>query len=373
MISFWEKNSFLNYDYVIIGGGILGLSVAASIKEKDRNAEIVILEKGILPTGASTKNAGFLCFGSLTEILADIKMNGEENAVRLVEERWKGLNILKNRLGEENIDFENYGGYELIGESHLSSLEKIGYVNALLKDIFQSDAFELKNEKIGEFGFGNDLVKAISYCKFESQIDTGKMMRAFLKYTGELGVLYLTGCNVIKIENKEAIVCHNIIDEKLHFRGKKIIICTNSFSSDLYSKSGINPGRGQVIITEPIEDLRFKGVFHIDEGYYYFRNYEKRVIFGGGRNLDFESEATSEFNYNEYILNDLIEKLKNIILPGTDFKIADKWTGIMGFSGDKLPSVKEISEGVYFVHSCNGMGIALSGYMGERVLQFVKL
>ena len=34
MLSYWEKNSFLNYDVAIIGSGILGLSTACEIKER---------------------------------------------------------------------------------------------------------------------------------------------------------------------------------------------------------------------------------------------------------------------------------------------------------------------------------------------------
>ena len=37
----------------------------ASSSKKDAKAKIVILEKGLFPQGASTKNAGFACFGSL--------------------------------------------------------------------------------------------------------------------------------------------------------------------------------------------------------------------------------------------------------------------------------------------------------------------
>ena len=64
MLSFWEKNSLTEYDYIIIGGGIVGMSTAAEIKEKAPNASVLILEKGTFPQGASSKNAGFACFGS---------------------------------------------------------------------------------------------------------------------------------------------------------------------------------------------------------------------------------------------------------------------------------------------------------------------
>jgi gamma-glutamylputrescine oxidase len=47
------------------------------LKDDPKN-KIIILERGIFSSGASTKNAGFAIFGSLTEILDDIKTMGKE-------------------------------------------------------------------------------------------------------------------------------------------------------------------------------------------------------------------------------------------------------------------------------------------------------
>jgi hypothetical protein len=48
----------------------------------------------MLPQGASTKNAGFACFGSLSEIIDDLKSHSEEgNSTR--SKRWKGLQLLR--------------------------------------------------------------------------------------------------------------------------------------------------------------------------------------------------------------------------------------------------------------------------------------
>ena len=108
--SFWENQSYFNnLDLIIIGSGIVGLSTAISFKEKHKKAKILILEKGILPYGASTKNAGFACFGSVSELLSDLKKNDEDTVWNTVEMRIKGLELLKKRLGEKNIDFKEYG------------------------------------------------------------------------------------------------------------------------------------------------------------------------------------------------------------------------------------------------------------------------
>lgn len=43
---------------------LVGLSVGCSVLEKHPNKKVVILERGVIPTGASTKNAGFICSNS---------------------------------------------------------------------------------------------------------------------------------------------------------------------------------------------------------------------------------------------------------------------------------------------------------------------
>ena len=69
-ISFWEKDTFLNNtDIIIIGSGIVGLNAAIHLKEQNPTLKIIVVERGSLPCGASTKNAGFACFGSMSELI----------------------------------------------------------------------------------------------------------------------------------------------------------------------------------------------------------------------------------------------------------------------------------------------------------------
>ena len=72
-----------------------------------------------------------------------------------------------------------------------------------------------------------------------------------------------------------------------------------------------------------------------DKGYYYFRNIEDRILLGGGRNLDFETETTTAFGETEIVQNKLEQLLKEVILPNHDFKIAHRWSGIMGLGNSK--------------------------------------
>jgi gamma-glutamylputrescine oxidase len=87
-LSYWERKTWLaNIDFAIIGSGIVGLNCALSLRKKFPKSKIVIFEKGMLPSGASTKNAGFACYGSLSEILDDLDSHSEEEVISIIKNR----------------------------------------------------------------------------------------------------------------------------------------------------------------------------------------------------------------------------------------------------------------------------------------------
>ncbi|MEQ9167190.1 MAG: FAD-dependent oxidoreductase [Fulvivirga sp.] len=371
MLSYWEKESFVNYDHIIIGSGIVGLSTAISIKEKKPDAEILVLERGILPTGASTKNAGFACFGSLTELLEDIKVLGETDTLALVNERWEGLKKLRGRVGDDNMDYLSYGGYELMRDAELPYLKAIDQVNEMLLPLFKQPVFSIDDKKIKSFGFNSDEIKSVVVNPFEGQIHTGKMMKSLLALAYKLNIKVLTGTEVLSFEDdgtEVSVIAKNMVtNSDITFKAGKVAICTNAFTNKLVPDLDINPGRGIVLVTKPLSKLPFQGVFHIDKGYYYFRNEGSRVIFGGGRNIDFEGETTTKFEINERIIAELKKQLKDVILPSTPFEVDHTWAGIMAFGANKQPIYKKHSANVHLGVRLGGMGVAIGSRMGEKL------
>lgn len=380
MLSFWEQQSFLKYDYIIVGSGIVGLSTAISLKENHPNASVLVLEQGVFPTGASTKNAGFGCFGSVTELLSDIDIMGEEAVLKLVERRWSGLHKLQSRLGAEAMGRKNFGGSELLlkGEKYealnANALEKIEYVNELLRPLFGNEKVftHLPTSKINELGFDTNQVAHLIFTPYEFQIHTGNMMRSLLQYAAQKGVEVINGCQVTAIEdngNKVALKAKGTLgQQEIVFTANKTAICTNAFTQKLLPTLDIKPGRGIVLVTKPIAHLKFKGTYHFDEGYYYFRNFENRVIFGGGRNLDFEGETTDSFELNQRIVDHLHHKLSSVILPRQPFEIDHTWAGIMAFGqSGKSPILENASENVVIGTRLNGMGVALGSTIGNEI------
>lgn len=237
----------------------------------------------------------------------------------------------------------------------------------LRQAIGEAKTYSAANNKISDFGFAK--VSRIIYNPFEGQLNTGKMMRALLQRVYEAGILVLNACPVTDIQQQSKHI--HIATSQGDFKAGKIILATNAFASQLFPELQVMPGRGQVLVTKPVAGLRLNGTYHFDEGYYYFRNIDGRVLFGGGRNLDFETEATWEFGHTDKVKQKLSAILSEVILPGQPHEIDYWWSGIMGFGDDISPIVKQVQPGVFCAVRCNGMGVAMGSLVGEEVAALV--
>jgi gamma-glutamylputrescine oxidase len=374
-ISVWEKESFYApKDVIIVGSGLVGLWCAWHLKKNDPKLSVAIIDRGIIPTGASTRNAGFACFGSVTELADDAERFGEDSMLQLVEMRYKGLQRIRKEFKESAIDFELCGGYELFHEIAMEKIPVLAYqtdrLNTLLHEITgKKRTFKQADDKIDELGLHE--VEHLIENKMEGYLHSGKLCQALLQAVQSMGVTVL---NAIEISGLEKANDHIELytNQFINFKAGKVLICTNAFARQLLPDLDIVPARGQVLVTSPIKNLPLKGTFHFDAGYYYFRNLGNRVLLGGARNKAFEEEATTELTTTDTIQQELEYFLSTYILPGYTYTITDRWSGIMGMGNEKLPIVKEVSPQVFCAVRMSGMGVALAPVIGEQMAKLLR-
>jgi glycine/D-amino acid oxidase-like deaminating enzyme len=375
MISYWQKTAWVECDYAVVGAGIIGLSAALSLKEREPRARVVVVERGLFPQGASVRNAGFACFGSLTEILHDCALNGKEQTARLVAMRYEGLQRLRARLGDDACGFEHCGGGELLFERNLGALERLEEINDLLAPIFGRSPFYRDDRALHDFGFEPRHVKALVRTDFEGQIHSGLAVRGLAELAEERGVRLLWGVELAAAESGPTgaeLTLKTALEHSTLRAAEGAALCANAAIADFAPELGITPARGQILLTKPLPLVRFRGAFHFNEGFYYFRHLAAkdgmRILFGGGRNLDAETERTNENALNPLIQNELERLLRELIAPRETEQIAieTRWSGIMGFSPDKTPIIRRISDKVVVGFGCNGMGVALGSLIGEQ-------
>jgi glycine/D-amino acid oxidase-like deaminating enzyme len=143
-------------------------------------------------------------------------------------------------------------------------------------------------------------------------------------------------------------------------------LCSNGFAQQLLPNLEVAPARNQVLVTHPVPNLKVEGCFHYDRGYFYFRNLDGRILLGGGRNLDFEVEKTTEFGTNDRIRTALLDLLHTVICPDQEVEVDIWWTGIMGLGPVKKPIVERVSPHVVAAVRLSGMGVAIGSFVGTE-------
>lgn len=367
--SFWELKQYLqDIDLVVVGSGIVGLTTAIFYRKQHPSAKVIVLEKGFLPSGASTKNAGFACFGSPSEILSDLKNSSEDDVYQLIKERINGLCELRSLIGDQNLVYDSCGGYEVFTQKDNELFEQCqSFISAANKElqtrIGLTETYSIVDNRITDFGFAG--VEHLLLNKYEGALDTGKMMAYLIKLATQLDITILNG---LEVSGFVDATCHVEVNLKndLALKCRKLHIATNGFAASLLPHLDIKPARAQVLITSPITNLKVKGTFNMDEGFYYFRNVGNRVLFGGGRQLDIEGETNTNLVTTKAIQCTLDELLKTMILPNSDYEIEHRWSGIMGIGKTKQAIVKHISGNVTCAVRLGGMGVAIGTKIGKR-------
>jgi glycine/D-amino acid oxidase-like deaminating enzyme len=369
-LSYWEKREFFNQiDFLIVGAGIVGYSTAINLRKLNPNSKIVLIERGYLPTGASSKNAGFTCFGSPSEIMDDLKNCKEDLVWQTVQMRFDGLKELFQIVQNHDIGYEKNGSWELIKNNDTQiDNQFIKYLNDKCEKLFHvKNVYKEDTTSFRKFGFKN--IQTTYFNSEEGQLDTGKLIRALHWEANLKGIISLFGIELLSYEeNRQSVETETSIGL---LSCQKLIICTNGFAGQFIGND-VRPARAQVLVTKPIENLNFKGTFHIDKGYYYFRNVDDRILLGGGRNLDFEGETTTEIEVTQKIQDSLIELLKNTIIPNSPFEIEHQWAGIMGVGENKFPIIRKHTERVGFGVRMGGMGVAIGSLVGKQLSKLMS-
>lgn len=361
--SYWEDELYdQTYNLIVVGAGLTGLSSAYFFKKEFPDAHVLVLERGFYPIGASTRNAGFACIGSVGELAADLEIESEDVIKQRIKDRYEGLLLLRKTLGDENIAYEACGGWEVFtnSEEYHTAKEYIPRFNVWMEELIgESNVFEsssyLENPSI--------------FNKVEGMLHPGKMIKTLYQKCISAGIEFRWNCTVKNLDLETNQVT---LENGPSFKSNKLIIATNAFTLQILPSHVIKPGRGYVFITKKINLLEWKGTFHYKKGYVYFRNLgDSRMLIGGGRHVSFDEEKTSEFGVNETIKDYLINFSNTVLKLPQGWEIEREWSGIMGFTESKSYLLEEVRENCVLAAGLSGMGVALGMNLGKKAAELV--
>lgn len=369
-LSYWESSVlFKPFDFIVLGAGLTGKQVAIKIKKKFPNSKVAIIDRSAFSYGASTRNAGFACFGSISEFIMDANDYGENNLLTLIEKRYKGINQLISEFGADKIGFEKSGGYEMFQDEYEFELanSKLNHYNSQLKSCLGvNQTFNvMENNSMRKSYFHKSIFNA-----HEGQLNSGLLNQTISDVMHRLGVVPLYGINVESInaiQNGYSL----LINEGFELKAHQLIVCNNAFANELLPQLDVVPARGQILITKPMNFMPFNGIFHADKGYIYYRTIDNRLLIGGGRNFFEQQETTSTIENSDNLRVFLENYIKQYIFPNQKFEIEMHWSGIMAMGNQKVPIVKRIDNHLLVAVRMGGMGVALGPVVSDEIMELL--
>ena len=377
--SYWEKQQWGSTDHAVIGAGFVGLFCALALRKRFPQDRIVILERGYLPTGASTRNAGFACFGSVGELEDDLKTTTLDEVLATVELRYKGLRELRRVVGDDAMDYQPTGGWEALDQHNADVLlDRVDFWNRELSAILGGSrpGSRIRNSVESRSVLRPAFAKAqlptphrnfystAIFNSYEGALNPARVVRRLQQLCQENNIEILTGYHVTDLAKANGAL--RVSNGNFEISTQQAYVATNGFARQLLDVP-VTAVRNQVILTAPVQDMPLRGTFHSDRGYYYWRNLGDRLLLGGARHKALQQETTDELAPNASLQQHLLDYLQKNILPGYTINVDHEWSGILGVGEHKQPLVKRINDHLAIGIRQGGMGVAIASQVGRQL------
>lgn len=361
-ISYWLDQSARqkeNFDILIIGAGIAGISTAYWLEKKDPKLKIAIVDRHSLGFGASGRNAGFVTCGSAEHFNKLNQKFGFDKALEIWKFSEQNRELLKSEIIQDNamsVDFFETGSCTVTPseadrdryQKMFTLMQKAGINVEMIDEKYLSERYGVRNF-VGAIQYKNDGI--IHPIKLLEKI------KSRLKNT-----TFFFGEEVFKIS--ESANGATIQTQKHVFQTAKVFVCLNGYTSQVLPEfeNLVKPQRGQVVVTAPLPPF-VKGPCYLTKHLCYFRQLPTgELLVGGFRNHDIDAENTSHDEATEKIQQALTEFTQNYFQNTDHVAINYRWSGVMGFTSDEQMIIGRVPRRSHFhvMAGCSGHGMGLS-------------
>jgi len=385
--SYWlEQLQAYPAHLIVVGAGITGLSAAYFVKRQRPLWRVVVVEKGHYSAGASVRNAGFACMGSPGELAQDLLTLGWRDTLTLFTERWQGLLRLRQLVGDAAIGYQPGDSFEIFlphqRDEWQAIQEFIPKWNASLQEHIYSLGTSVlslyKQQCRGEAAFvvqpqvkGLENILGGVELRGEGRLHPGKLIDALTRICRKSGV---------EIWYQQEICGQQWQNDlwQMQRQGQpplyteRLLHCTNGYAPVAgITAEELYPARNQVLLTTPMAHVGLKGSYHLEQGHFYFREIDGRILVGGGRHLGGTTEETEQHGITPGVQARLEELLQNVILPGQAYTVERRWSGILGLGAVRKPLLRKLEPRRYAALRLGGMGVAIGCRTGEQAAELL--
>ena len=369
-LSYWHLNNpnrgQKNFDVVIVGAGIVGLSTAYALKQKYPNISVAIVEARWIGAGASGRNAGFVLQGTVSDFATDANRYGLERTKRLWKFTTENRNLIAG-LNPEKIGFRPLGSYSVAGyDAEAESLYKsVPLMQESGVEPVWLDKDDIRNQ------LGMPELPGGLFVPSNGVVNSGGLLR-HLQELSDCALFENSPVSKIR-KNRDGLI---IETPSMSINTQKVLLATNAYLPQLSAKLRhiVEPVRAQMLLTSPAGPAKLDAPVYSHHGYFYVRQLaDGRLLAGGGRHKHVEDEIGYDEITTPALQNDIEVYLRRYF-PRLKFKsVEQRWSGVMGFSPDGIPVAGRLPEfnNVYYMTGFTGHGMGFGVRAGQMLADWM--
>jgi sarcosine oxidase subunit beta len=345
------------YSVAIIGGGVIGCSVAYHLS-KELGEKVVLLEKDFIASGSSGLAAGILSQQLWEETNIDLVRRSIDWIDKKSEDE-EGLELIQNGLLRVVCTDKETGPLRENVELQRSQGCDVKYLEAdEIPDITQEIAI--------------DDVKGAAFCPDDAYVDPYQLCVTFARNAEKVGVRFYQRSEVTSVDrNDDGFTLKTSNDS---FESEKIIVSAGPWSKKVGRMLGfdlpLKPYRTQVAITTPfMGDLSIPMVHDVTNDLYMKPETGGTILAGDGTE-DTESDPDDFKEGNDYeFMTSISERMLNRLPRSKDASLVRGWSGLCTATPDRHPLIGHHPEveGLFLAVGFNALGVMRAPAIGEVI------
>ena len=349
-------------DVCVIGGGFTGVATALTLAE--RGYSVALIEANRIGWGATGRNGGQLING-ISGLSKIRKKHGEGIADMLWDLRWRGNDIVHDRVARYDIDCDFKTGFVEVAlkPRHLDDLEEYAAEMDAHNFVHEYELWDRTKtrEMLGTDAYIGGFVNYRDGHLHPLNLCIGEARAAY-----ELGVEIFEQSPVTKIEHGDKPRVHTASG---HVEAESVVLAGNAYHhlEPKHLSNLIFPAGSYIIATEPLSDEMVNEINPLDLAVtdlnevvdYHRLSADKRMLYGGRCNYSGREPASIEASILPRMLK-TYPQLKNV-------KIEYEWGGMIGIVLNRIPTLGRINKNVYYCQGYSGHGVNATHVMGELV------
>jgi gamma-glutamylputrescine oxidase len=340
-------------DVLIVGAGFMGRWLAYFL----RGRSVQVIERDGFSYGASSRNAGFLTCGQVSEMLADVETAGLEAVTANFLRRREGTRLAVQEMLHLEVDFCGSYDYDPVTAQ---GIELMRHLNRAAGE----EVYSIRPANLG------GAVRDAYFNGADGGVHPVKLLQMLQARTPH--ARYAFGVKALSV--RDGLAELEIAGNRRELRYARAFICTNAFAAELDPSSVVVPGRGQVIVTSPVNTQTSRTLGYMNQGYDYFRfvdgpSGQCRLLIGGGRNRFPAETGTNELLPTAHVREWLEQQAARVIGHG-DWRVEHHWAGIMGFiDGQHIGGSPRhwMDARTEIIAGFGGMGVALTPLYARQI------